>query len=238
MSKKLTREEFITRANNVHANRYNYDNVAYASMLTKVSITCHLHGDYLQKPADHLGKHGCPKCKGEKASCKWDDIKRQFSQVHGSYYAYDDSTYIRNSIKMKICCPKHGDFWQKPELHKSGSGCKLCTASSGPGKYCERVFEKQPELKDTPGVLYFLELNDIDGTKFYKVGITMNLRTRYYDFIEKNGGRICWSVNGTLYECFKREQEILKQYSGFKYKPNLQMAGKTECLSKEVKNDF
>ena len=238
MTKRATKEEFVNRAIIKHLGKYTYENVVYEAMLKKVSITCAIHGNFLQKPADHLGGHGCPKCKGAKSACKWNDIKKQFYKIHGSYYSYDDSTYFRNSIKMKMCCPKHGEFWQKPELHKNGSGCKLCTASSGPGKYCEKVFEKQPELKEKPGILYFIELNDTDGNKFYKVGITMNLRTRYYDFIEKNGGRICWTENKSLYECFKKEQEILNKFKNFKYKPKLRMAGKTECLTKEIKYDF
>ena len=100
------------------------------------------------------------------------------------------------------------------------------------------MFAKKPELKNNSGILYFLELNDVDGTKFYKIGITMNLQTRYYDFIKNNGGKICWSVPGTLYECFQREQLILNKYKEYKYTPELKMAGKTECLNKEVSNDF
>lgn len=238
MSKRLTKDEFVSRAVEVHQGKYTYDNVEYKAMLEKVNITCPVHGDWMQKPADHLGKHGCPKCKADKAGGKWDEIKVQFEQVHGSYYSYDESTFTRISVKMKMFCPDHGEFWQKPELHKNGSGCKLCTASSGPGKYCESVFAKKPELKETPGVLYFLELNDTDGTKFYKVGITMNMRTRYYDFITRNGGRICWTKESNLYDCFRQEQAILKENEDFRYYPKLLMAGKTECLSKEIEYDI
>lgn len=238
MSKKLSKSEFVTRATQVHFNKYSYDNVIYESMLKKISITCPEHGDWLQKPADHLLNHGCPKCKSYKASCKWEDIKSDFQQAHGTYYTYDESSYVRNSIKMRILCPVHGEFWQKPEIHKKGAGCKHCTASSGPGKYCETLFKRKPELKDAPGILYFLELNDIDGTIFYKIGMTVNLRTRFYDFIKNNGGRICWTIEDTLYECFQKEQFILSKYADFKYNPQLVMSGKTECFSKEIKNDI
>jgi len=238
VTKRTTKEEFIKRAFKIHSGKYEYENVIYIAMLQKVNITCPEHGDFSQKPSDHLGGHGCPKCKGDNAACKWDNIKEQFLQTHNGYYFYDDATYIRNSIKMRMFCPKHGEFWQKPELHKNGAGCKICTASSGPGKYCDKVFDKQPELKSKPAVLYFLELNDIDGTKFYKVGITINLRSRYYNFIKNNGGKVCWIVNGSLYECFLREQNILKMNTDFKYIPKLCMSGKSECLSKEVKKWF
>jgi len=238
MSRKLTIEAVVPRFKKVHNNFYSYDNVIYEKMLSKVSITCPAHGDFWQTPADHLYAHGCPKCKGEKSSCKWDDIIVAFKKQHNNYYQYDKNTYIRDSVKMKMTCPVHGEFWQKPGAHKRGSGCKKCTANGGPGKYCETIFNRNPKLKNTPGTLYFINLKDIDGTTFYKVGITMSLHNRFYDFIKKNNGKICWTKEDTLYNCFLLEQSILKNNNIFKYKPQLSMAGKSECLSEEIKNDF
>ena len=131
-------------------------------------------------------------------------------------------------------CPTHGEFWQKPELHKKGAGCKICTANSGPGRYCDSLFKKRPELKAVPGVLYHLELNDENGTKFYKIGMTMNLHTRYYNFIKQNNGRICWVLYSDLYTCFQKEQSLLQDYKMFKYVPIIGQVGKTECLSREI----
>jgi hypothetical protein len=139
---------------------------------------------------------------------------------------------------MKIVCPEHGEFWQKPELHKNGSGCKKCTANGGPGKYCETIFNRNPKLKNTPGTLYFIKLIDTNSIEFYKIGITVSLHTRFYDFIKHNGGNICWTKEDTLYNCFLLEQSIINNNKKFKYKPQLSMAGKSECLSKEIKNDF
>lgn len=140
---------------------------------------------------------------------------------------------------MKIICPKHREFWQKPELHKNVAGCKICTASGGPGKYCETIFNRKPELKQKPGFLYFIELLDADDTKFYKIGITTSMKTRFSNFIKNNRGKIIWAKEDTLYNCFLLEQKILKENSVFAYRPiNLQIGGKTECLSKEIVNDF
>lgn len=239
MSRKLTKEEVLPRFKKIHGDFYSYDNVVYEKMLSKVCITCPTHGDFWQTPADHLYNHGCPSCKADKCGCKWDEVLALFTKHHGNYYQYDTSTYTRNSVKMKIICPVHGEFWQKPELHKNGSGCKKCTANGGPGKYCKTIFDRNPKLKNTPGTLYFIELTDIDGTKFYKVGITMSLHNRFYDFIKNNCGKICWTKEDTMYNCFLLEQHIIKNNKEFKYKPHLSMnGGKTECLSKEIKNDF
>jgi hypothetical protein len=239
MSKKLTKEEFVQRAIDVHKDRYSYQNVEYVKMLQKVCIICKVHGNFWQTPADHLWNHGCPKCKADKRSFSWVEMLNQFPDKNKNYYAYVKTTYKRNSVKMKMICPKHGEFWQKPELHKNGAGCKICTASGGPGKYCETIFDRKPELKQKPGFLYYIELLDADNTKFYKIGITTSMKNRFYNFIENNHGKVLWIRKDTLYNCFLLEQKILKENTNFLYRPiNLSIGGKTECLTKEIIDDF
>jgi hypothetical protein len=232
--KNITTEEFINRAILVHRDRYSYVNTEYIAMLKKVAIICLKHGEFWQTPADHLWNHGCNKCKGDKSSFTWEEIYNQFPEKNKTYYSYDKDSYTRNSVKMKIICPKHGEFWQKPELHKTGSGCKRCTASGGPGRYCETIFSRSPELKEKQGLLYFIELIDSDNRIFYKVGITTSMRTRYYNFIKKNGGKILWTKNDTLYNCFILEQNILEENKLFKYIPIMPLAGKNECLTRKI----
>jgi hypothetical protein len=63
MGKALTTEEFIKKANEVHFNKYNYDKTEYKHSLSRVIITCPIHGDFTQLPARHLFGEGCPECK-------------------------------------------------------------------------------------------------------------------------------------------------------------------------------
>lgn len=235
MSKKITTEEFKTRAIKVHKGFYSYKNTVYINMKEKVSIICPTHGEFWQNPADHLMNHGCAKCKADNASCDINDIKQLFKQVHNEKYSYEFSTYTRNSVKMKIICPTHGEFWQKPELHKNGSGCKKCTASGGPGRYCESVFSKNPELKRKQGTLYFIQLLDSNGTTFFKIGITTSIRKRFYNFIKNHNGHIVWTYNDELYNCFKKEQKLLIENKEFQYIPTmLPVGGRHECMLKEI----
>lgn len=46
MSKKLTKEEFISRANEIHNNQYDYSKVDYINTNTKVCIICSKHGEF------------------------------------------------------------------------------------------------------------------------------------------------------------------------------------------------
>lgn len=62
---KLTTEEFIKKAQAVHGDRYDYSKVEYVNAQTKVCIICHKHGEFLQRPTNHISGHGCNKCASE-----------------------------------------------------------------------------------------------------------------------------------------------------------------------------
>ena len=62
LSRIYTLEEFITKANNVHNNKYSYKYTNYSRADVEVIITCPEHGDFLQKPVNHLTGRGCLKC--------------------------------------------------------------------------------------------------------------------------------------------------------------------------------
>lgn len=62
MTKQHTTEEFISKANLIHNNKYLYDEVVYKNNQTKVVIVCREHGGFPQAPNKHLHGRGCPKC--------------------------------------------------------------------------------------------------------------------------------------------------------------------------------
>lgn len=62
MANKLTTEEFIRRAKEVHGDKYDYSKVEYVNNTTKVCIICPTHGEFWQKPNTHIQKKGCKKC--------------------------------------------------------------------------------------------------------------------------------------------------------------------------------
>ena len=60
---KLTNDEFIDRAKQVHGDKYNYSKVKYINCDTKVCIICPKHGEFWMTPNAHLSqKQNCPKC--------------------------------------------------------------------------------------------------------------------------------------------------------------------------------
>jgi len=130
-TKRLTTEEFIKRAKNVHGNKYDYSKVEYTNQSSKICIICPIHGEFWQIPANHLNGSKCPKCINEYRSQKirkkdTKDFVNEAKEIHGNKYDYSKVEYISSNKKVCIICPQHGEFWQKPKTHLNGEGCKKC----------------------------------------------------------------------------------------------------------------
>jgi len=54
-----------------------------------------------------------------------DDFVKRSSIIHKNFYNYIDE-YKNSHTKIKIQCPIHGEFEQKPYSHLSGIGCPKC----------------------------------------------------------------------------------------------------------------
>ena len=68
MSKRLTKEEFISKAIKVHGNQYDYSKVDYISSHTKVCIICPIHGEFQQSIYNHVySECGCIECVDNKS---------------------------------------------------------------------------------------------------------------------------------------------------------------------------
>lgn len=59
---RLTTEQFITKAKAVHGSKYDYSKVDYFRNSDDVIIACPVHGDFTQRPANHLCGKGCSQC--------------------------------------------------------------------------------------------------------------------------------------------------------------------------------
>lgn len=125
LNKKLTTEEFIKRAREVHGDKYDYSKVEYIKSNKKVCIICPIHGEFWQTPHDHLRGCGCPNCAKNKKLTQYEFIERA-KYIHNNFYNYSKVVYKNTEEKVCIICPEHGEFWQTPHSHLSGVGCPLC----------------------------------------------------------------------------------------------------------------
>lgn len=121
MPKKLTQEDFIQRAKNVHGDKYDYSEVNYINSSTKVKIICPIHGGFEQIPNNHLRGAGCFRCKYEDAKTPLygvgvnDCSERVFlSKKHDKSYACWRSMFVRCYSKIyQAECPTY-------------KGCSVC----------------------------------------------------------------------------------------------------------------
>jgi hypothetical protein len=155
-------DEFIREAKKVHNNRYSYSKVTYSTIKEKICIICPEHGEFLQSPESHLKGNGCKKCSGCYKKTTIDFIKNAIA-VHGNKYRYNLVIYINSHTKIKIVCPKHGEFIQKPNTHLNGSGC--------PGCKVEKLTNNNPKRKNNEefiaqAIIVHGDIYDYSGTHY------------------------------------------------------------------------
>jgi very-short-patch-repair endonuclease len=213
-----TREKFISSAQSVHGDKYNYDKAHYISATTKVTITCPQHGDFQQVPNSHLRSGGCPACGNVKRNLAQALTLEQFilraTRVHGDKYDYSKVNYVNYMTDVTIVCPKHGSFRQAPSNHIAGGGCPGCLQSNGEKAIAEILkslglrFFKQVRfptcraIRSLPFDFYFTlngkrYLIEYDGRQHFEPAFSRNTikarqifeRTKRYDAIKDQWAR-------------------------------------------------
>lgn len=130
MSRKKSKEQFIAESKRVHGDRYDYSLVQYVDANTKVCIVCPIHGEFWQRPNDHIRGIGCKKCsydkKGKADRMEYCDFLKRARMTHGNKYQYNENSFIGSHFGIIINCPIHGVFTQRAESHIRGQGCPKC----------------------------------------------------------------------------------------------------------------
>ena len=162
--KRLTTEEFIKKAKEIHDNKYDYSLADYSGSFKKVKIVCSLHGVFEQAPNNHLNlKQGCPIC-GKKDSSNahvktTEEFIKKAKEIHGDKYDYSLVDYKNAHTKIKIICPKHGIFEQLPLNHLSGKKCPKCKG------YYKTTEEFIKEAREIHGNKYDYSLVDYKNSR-------------------------------------------------------------------------
>lgn len=132
-SSKKSHEDFVAEANAIHNNKYTYCE-GYVLNELKMNIICPNHGLFLQTPHSHLAGRGCIKCRNDKFSINYGKglhlFVKQANIIHNNKYDYSQVIYKNTHTNVKIFCPIHGNFTQKPLHHLRYHGCSRCSAGS------------------------------------------------------------------------------------------------------------
>jgi very-short-patch-repair endonuclease len=181
-NRKLTREEFIEKAKQVHGSRYDYSKVKFRILSDKICIICPKHGEFWQVASHHLNnKRNCRKCVGTKKLTTKEFIEKA-KEVHGNRYDYSKVNYKNSNFKIIIICSKHGEFKIRPDAHYT-NGCPKCSSSKGEKIIRnfliekninfeeQKIFEKCKNKKYLPFDFYLPEYNlliEYDGKHHFE----------------------------------------------------------------------
>lgn len=128
MARKYTREKFLTKAQLIHNNKYDYSKSYFNSLSDKIIIICHTHGEFLQRASHHLSGQNCFKCCKENIRNTTDQFITKSKNIHGDKFNYDKTNYIKFNTKVDIVCNIcNTEFKQSPRQHLSGKyNCPNC----------------------------------------------------------------------------------------------------------------
>ena len=121
-----TTEQWIEKVRQVHGDKFDYSGLVYTGSQNTVQYNCPKHGVITQKAKKHLEGHGCKKCATESQRKGIQKFIEQAREVHDDFYDYSLVKFKSIHDKVKIICPRHGIFEQKPAKHQKGQGCKFC----------------------------------------------------------------------------------------------------------------
>ena len=86
-----------------------------------------------------------------------EEFKNDVQKVHGDKYILDDVVYVDNKTKVKLLCPKHGEFWMTPNCLLSGQNCPQCAMEELSKRMTHKKEEVVKRLKQVHGDKYVFD---------------------------------------------------------------------------------
>ena len=152
MPRALTRDSFIEKANSIFNGKYSYEKVNYVDYKTEVTITCPIHGDFKQRPSNHLKGHGCPLCAKNGVKPTLEAFRARFSDKMINLSEFE---YKRATDAGKCLCERCGNVWYTtPMSLMKGSGCPRCAKERRVMKRTSNIDEFIRKIQEKHGINY------------------------------------------------------------------------------------
>ena len=137
--------------------------------------------------------------------------------VHGNKYDYTLVEYKNTDTKVKIICPVHGIFEQRPNDHLKGKGCSKCSKKSSAKKRQKTTEQFIEEAKKIHGDNYDYSLVNYQGNKI-KVKIICPIHGIFEQSPNDHlGGKGCKFCAGNIIKTTKQFIEEAKKIHGDNY---------------------
>lgn len=216
--------KFIEKCNNLHNNKFDYSKINYVNNTTKLLIICPVHGEFMMEPKYHKQGLGCFECNKEHGSILKQQPKNSieyyldiFEKVHEGKYQYNNLKYTgRNSDKINITCPIHGDFLQSIDNHKAGHGCKECKAENISNRFKYSLDDFIQKSSKVHNNYYdYSKVNYINS----KTNVTI-ICPEHGEFKQKAGGHL---LGKGCKKCTNNVSKLEKNYREFLISNNLKI---------------
>lgn len=194
----------------------------------KITHECVLGHNWLAAPHEVLKSKGCPKCSLTRAKTH-EEYVNELIDSNIKYIPLE--RYKSAKTKILHLCPKGHEWEVRPKDILEGQGCRICNCK---GLYNDKLFLKNPDLANSPGILYLIKLLGKDKPVCLKIGITTNLKSRFksYKHIE-----IVKTYSLALKICYGIEQAVLDNCEAYNsdtkfggYKELLTLSSETKVL--------
>lgn len=185
------------------------------------------------EPANILRGRGCPECTGRFTKKKTTEVHKKDLAKANPYYTLDvGQEYVNNKTPLHYTCINGHTTSLKPDHVLQGYGCKECSTR---GKYSAAYFTRFPSKKSAQAFLYLVELSSTMPICL-KLGITAQSK------VDKRLKQVPFKCNKIivldmeLESAYNLEQELLKEFSSFKYISDIIFDGYTELLTLDCKD--
>ena len=104
---RLTQDEFISRCNIIHNNKYDYSKTIFKGQVNPITITCPKHGDFIQNAGLHLRGCGCPKCGNITSTAEYELRDYIESLIGKDKVIMHDKLLMRNGKELDLVVPDY-----------------------------------------------------------------------------------------------------------------------------------
>lgn len=232
-AQSLELSEFMERVKTLHGDKFKIYEDTYINKKSNVDIECEIHGRLSVNATQFLRSHyGCPKCGNDQApktkTTKFEEFKRRVEERFGDKFILIEDSYINLRKPVQAICKEHGQVTVNPRALTNGTyGCPKCAFKNSLKNYF-----------DMPTKVYYIQLTDEYGKKYYKIGITVkSLKQRFYNLKKFNMKIriIDYKEFPTGRPAFMLEQFILDKFKDKKTKDDvLYGSGQTEVFDYDI----
>lgn len=239
---RMTQEDYITACKKKHKGMdYDYSKVEYKGWGDTVTIHCNIHAHDLTRRAwdfafSKTHEAGCRYCAG--LSKTNEQFIEEAKRVHGDKFSYDATEYIGSSVKVKLYCKIHEEYFEQlPNAHlNSIFACPKCYIENATTWYSSHTLPES--MHDIESTVYHVEIENYNtGRVFNKVGITTkDVDTRFKGcHLDGFSIKSLQEIHTTLVKSLMIEEHLLEclRERNLLYKVHdlkgTRIAGWTEC---------